>query len=233
MKVFGIGDLHLSFAGEKPMEIFGPQWAGHREKLEQNWWKAVGCDDVVLLCGDLSWAMTLGEAKPDLDFLDRLPGVKYFIRGNHDFWFSGPERVRAAAGSSMHLIRFDAAVHKGVGVCGVRGWLWPGHPEYNPADDDKQWRRSIVRLRMSLDALKALEWDTAVAMFHYPPRGVVESTELTEMIRDAGVRYCIFGHVHGESAAGAFEGEAEGVLYRCVSADHVDFRPALLFDHPG
>lgn len=233
MKVFGIGDLHLSASGQKPMDVFGPQWTGHREKLERHWCApdGPGPDDLVLLCGDLSWAMTLEEARPDLDFIDSLPGVKYFIRGNHDFWFSGPARVRAAVGPSMHLIRFDAAVYQGVAVCGVRGWLWPGHPEYDPDTDGKHWKRAVLRLGLSLDALRSLHWDVAVAMFHLPPLGPGHRTELCDMIRDAGVRYCIYGHVHGEDAASAFEGEVDGVMYRCVSADHVDFTPALLFEH--
>ena len=231
MKVFGIGDLHLSASGEKPMDVFGPEWAGHREKLERNWRATVGPEDVVLLCGDLSWAMTLEEARPDLDLIDSLPGVKYFIRGNHDFWFSGPARVSAAVGPSMHLIRFDAAVDRGVAVCGVRGWLWPGHPEYRPEEDEKHWKRAIIRLGLSLDALRSLQWRLAVAVFHYPPRGAAQETELCAMIREAGVRHCIYGHVHGRNARGAFQGESGGVLYRCVSSDHVDFTPALLFEH--
>lgn len=232
MKVFALSDLHLSASGEKPMDVFGPEWAGHRRKIERNWREAVGPDDLVLLCGDLSWAMKLPEAQPDLDFIDSLPGVKYFIRGNHDFWFSGPSRVRAAVGESMRLIRYDAAADRGVGVCGVRGWVWPGHPEYEPQDDRKQWQRSILRLGLSLNALRALQWEVAVAMFHYPPRDAARETELTDMVREAGVRYCVYGHVHGRDAARAFEGEADGVIYRCVSADHVGFAPSLLFTCP-
>jgi hypothetical protein len=233
MKVFGIGDLHLSVSGQKPMDVFGPEWAGHAEKLELNWRAVVGAHDLVLLCGDLSWAMRLNEARPDLDFVDGLPGVKYFIQGNHDYWFSSPGRVRAALGESMHLIRFDAAVHKGVGICGVRGWLWPGSPDYKPEEDGRHWKRAVERLRLSLNALRALEWDVAVSMFHFPPRGAADETELSAMIRDAGVRHCIYWHLHGPDAARAFEGEAGGMLYRCVSADRVNFTPVLLFERPG
>lgn len=230
LKVFGISDLHLSASGEKPMDVFGPEWADHRDRLARNWSAAVAPQDLVLVCGDLSWAMTLDEAVPDLDFIDSLPGVKHFIRGNHDFWFSGPGRVRDAIGPSLHLIRFDAAVYGGVGICGGRGWLWPGHPEFRPEEDERHWKRAILRLEMSLDALKALEWDVAVAMCHYPPVGPDHRTELCDMMRDAGVSHCVYGHVHGQDAARAFEGEMDGVTYRCVSADHVGFSPALLLE---
>ncbi len=230
MKVFGIGDLHLSASGQKPMDVFGPEWADHQAKLEDNWRAAVGPDDLVLICGDLSWAMRLEEARPDLAFVGALPGRKYFIQGNHDYWFSSPGRVRAVLAESLRLIRFDAAVSGGVGICGVRGWLWPGHPDYQAAEDERHWRRAVERLRLSLGALRQLPWDAAVAMFHFPPRGAEGETELSDMVREAGVRFCIYGHLHGRDAAQAFEGEAGGVAYRCVSADRVGFTPALLFE---
>jgi len=231
MRVFGIGDLHLSSSGEKPMDVFGPEWADHDRRIAENWRLLVAPDDLVLICGDLSWAMRLPEARADLDFIDSLPGVKYFIRGNHDYWCTGPSRVRADIGPSMHYVRCDAAVHRGVGVCGVRGWLLPGHPNFDPAQDARHWRRAVIRLGLSLEALGRLDWQVAVAMFHYPPRTASAATELSEMLAPAGVRHCIYGHLHGPDAAGAFEGEADGVLYRCVSADRVGFRPALLFEH--
>ncbi len=233
MKVFAIADLHLSASGEKPMDVFGPEWRDHRGKIERNWGEAVAPDDVVLLCGDLSWAMTLDEARPDLDFIDSLPGEKYFIRGNHDYWYSRPGLVHAAVGASMHPVRYDAHVRGGVAVCGVRGWLWPSHPEYDPATDEKHWRRAVIRLGMSLESLRRLDWEVAVAMFHFPPCSPSGQTELCRMIADAGVSRAVYGHVHGADARNAFEGLMDGVEYRCVSADHVGFAPVLLLEQRG
>lgn len=233
MKVFGISDLHLSATGEKPMAVFGPEWRGHREKIERNWRRVVGAKDLVLLPGDLSWAMTLDEARPDLSFIESLPGVKYFIRGNHDFWYSGPGKVRAALGPSLHTLRFDAAVVRRVAVFGVRGWLMPGHADYDLDTDGRIWQREALRLDLSVGKLAGLSWDVAVAMFHFPPRGAGGGTPLSEAVAAAGARYCIYGHLHGQDARAAFAGEADGVIYRCVSADVVDFTPALLFEHGG
>jgi predicted phosphohydrolase len=229
MRVFAIGDLHLSATGEKPMDVFGPAWADHQSQIDAAWRGTVAADDLVLLCGDLSWAMRLPEARDDLAFIESLPGTKYFIQGNHDYWFSAPSKVRAALGPSTHLIRFDAAVYGGVGICGVRGWIAPGHPDYDPGQDERHWQRAAARFRLSLDALAMLEWEMAVAMFHYPPRGAEGDTELSAMIAQAGVGWCVYGHLHGEDAGRALEGEAGGVVYRCVSADHVGFRPLFLF----
>ena len=230
MKVFAIGDLHLSGAVDKPMDIFGPAWQRHPEKLERNWNETVSDEDMVLLCGDLSWANTLKEAEPDLQLIDSLPGTKFFIRGNHDYWFDSPSKVRRAVGDSMRLVRFDAHVLGGVGVCGIRAWPWPGLSEYDEERDEKHRRRARLRLEMSLDKLAELDWDVAVAMFHYPPVTPTESSELCEMIQEAGVEHCVYGHLHAEALESAFEGARDGVEYRCVSADHVDFTPALILE---
>ena len=153
MKVYAIGDLHLSSSGEKPMDVFGPEWAGHDQKIAANWRALVAPDDLVLICGDLSWAMRLPEALADLALIDSLPGVKYFIRGNHDYWCAGAAPVRRAVGPSMHYVRNDAAVYRGVGICGERGWTAPGHPDFDPAEDARHWQRAAIRLGLSLEAL--------------------------------------------------------------------------------
>ena len=227
MRIYAIGDLHLSGSEDvdKPMDVFGEQWSGHRERLERRWRETVDHQDAVLVCGDLSWAMTLEEAAPDLEFLDALPGTKYLIRGNHDYWYSGPSKVRRATGGSIRLVRFDAHVFGRAGICGVRAWPWPGMEEYDEEDDAKNWRRAKMRLEMSLDALAELEWDEAVAMFHYPPILPGQTSELCGMIKEAGVTHCVYGHLHDEAIENAFEGAHDGVEYRCVSADAVDFTP--------
>jgi len=227
MRVYAIGDLHLSGAEEvdKPMGVFGSEWEGHRDKIEQRWKDTVSPGDAVLVCGDLSWAMTLEEAAPDLQFLDDLPGTKYIIRGNHDYWYSGPSKVRKATGDSIRLVRFDAHTFGRVGICGVRAWPWPGLDDYTETDDAKHWRRAKLRLEMSLESLAELQWEEAVAMFHYPPITQEAASELCDMIRDAGVRHCIYGHLHADAVDRAFEGDHDGVHYRCVSADAVDFTP--------
>lgn len=233
MKVFAIGDLHLGKAVNKPMDVFGPEWDRHDERIAANWRRLVRPDDVVLLCGDLSWAMDLAEAAPDLEWIDSLPGAKYFVRGNHDYWCSPPGKVRAALPDSMHMIRFDAAGIGDIGVCGVRGWTMPGHPEFDPESDTKYWERERARLDLSLAALGRLSVGSAIAMFHYPPRGPAGETLHSEALAAAGVAHCVYGHLHGVDAhANAFEGEAAGVNYLCVSADYVDFTPALVLERP-
>ena len=227
MRVFSISDLHLSASGEKPMDVFGPEWAGHQEKIAANWRRLVTPDDLVLLCGDLSWAMYLEDARPDLDFIESLPGEKYFVRGNHDYWYAAPGKVRAVLGPTLHTMRFDAYAVNGVGVCGVRGWPAPGSVGFDPEKDVRYWDRELARLRMSLDALAALDWDVAVAMFHHPPAADGEGSAMTRMIAEAGVSHCVYGHIHA-TTAGLLPPEVDGVSCQCTSADLVAFTPTLV-----
>ena len=37
MSIYVIGDLHLSFGTNKPMDIFGFNWENHAEKIKMNW----------------------------------------------------------------------------------------------------------------------------------------------------------------------------------------------------
>jgi predicted phosphohydrolase len=134
--------------------------------------------------------------------------------------------------SLLHLTGYDLSLDE---LKRFRQWgsLTPGHPEYDPHKDEKHWKRAVLRLDLSLQALSKLGWHAAVAMFHYPPRGRSADTELSAMVRAAGVKHVVYGHVHGGDAANAVEGDADGVFYRCVSADHVGFTPAPLLEMPG
>ena len=88
MAIYAIGDLHLSQNQSKPMDIFGPLWVDHPKRLERNWLSLVKEGDLVIVAGDISWAMHLPEALDDLNWLDKMPGSKILIRGNHDYWWS-------------------------------------------------------------------------------------------------------------------------------------------------
>ena len=41
MSLYAIGDLHLSFTANKPMDIFGKEWKDHVKKIEKNWNKMI------------------------------------------------------------------------------------------------------------------------------------------------------------------------------------------------
>src|SRR5512133_332252 len=110
MQIYAIADLHLSLTSEKPMDVFGEAWRGHAEKLERNWRERVKEDDLVLIPGDISWAMQLSAALPDLSFIGSLPGEKILLKGNHDYWWSAIGRVRAQLPAGMRAIQNDSIV---------------------------------------------------------------------------------------------------------------------------
>ena len=94
MKLFALADPHLGQAVNKPMDVFGPRWERHAERLAEYWTETVGPDDCVLLPGDISWAMRLEDALPDLRFLAELPGSrKILLKGNHDYWWTSRAKV--------------------------------------------------------------------------------------------------------------------------------------------
>ncbi len=248
MSVFAIGDLHLSFASPKLMDIFGPEWEGHAEKIGANWREIVSSDDLVLIPGDLSWAMQLEKARADLEWLAELPGRKVLLRGNHDYWWESVSKVRkTTAGTGIHVLQNDCVVLDGTCVVGARLWKAPGfkltsvpirpqtseakevvkEKKETPEDDERIWRRELGRLRLSLSAMSR-DCDLTVAITHFPPVNPEgEGTEAAEMIERAGITQCVFGHMHNIDKAllPSFDVTRGGTRYRLVSADYLDFRP--------
>ena len=222
MRVFAIGDLHLEGGDDKPMSVFGDQWEGHFDKIRADWRDKVAPDDLVLIPGDISWAMQLENALPDLQRIGELPGRKVLLRGNHDYWWSGIGRLRAVLPEGMYAVQNDALRFRDVTVAGSRGWTLPG-PGIS-AEDERIYQREVSRLALSLDRAAQLG-GTLVAMTHYPP--VAENGEMTDvsrLIAKAGARYCVYGHLHGASGRSAFSGTLEGTEYMCVSCDQLGFR---------
>jgi len=250
MKVYAIADLHLSHARPKPMDVFGPAWADHTERLARHWRDVVVEDDLVLLPGDISWAMTLKEARPDLDFIHSLPGTKVMIKGNHDYWWKSVSKVRAALPASIRVIQNDALLVGDVALAGTRLWQLPwvsssGLPllvkdppavvspspgrESEAVEEMKYVRREIGRLEMSLKKAAALGGRKLVAMVHYPPVDHrQEGNEVTDLLERYGVTDCLYGHLHnldpdGASVLGSIT--MNGIGYRLVSCDFIRCRP--------
>ena len=131
MALFVIGDPHLSLSCEKPMDIFGSRWTGYVEKFTLGRKKHVSPGDTVVLAGDISWAMTTDEAKADFDFIESLPGEKYILKGNHDYWWQTMAKLdRFVSESGYRTIRFlhnNAYEAEDFILCGARGW-YTAHP---------------------------------------------------------------------------------------------------------
>jgi len=228
MSIYALADPHLGKGVEKPMDIFGPSWEGHAEKMAANWRATVAGDDWVLVPGDISWAMRLEDALVDLRFLDALPGRKILLKGNHDYWWTSRSKVEAVLPPSLRLLQHDCVdLGGGVGVVGTRGWTPPDAPRATE-QDQKIYAREVARLTLSLNAAQG-RFDHLIAMLHYPPihEGLGE-TEFVPLLRDAGVRTCLYGHLHGANHVHAVRGLRDGITYHFVAADAIDFTPVRI-----
>lgn len=226
-RLFALADLHLSGTGAKPMDVFGELWRDHVSRMASAWDATVDDSDTVMLPGDLSWARTLDEARLDLDWIARRPGRKVLLRGNHDSWWSGAARVRAALPPSCSALHNDSAEFGPWVIVGTRGWTSPEEPGATAADA-KVFRRELERLRASIaDADRRFGRERPrLAMTHFPPWLVGRApTEVVPILRDAGTRLCVYGHLHGADHALAVEGLREGIVFRFVASDAIGFRP--------
>jgi len=227
MNVFAIGDLHLSSQG-KTMDIFGPHWKNHQERLFENWRCTVGPEDVVLVAGDSSWALKPQEAMVDLERIGSLPGTKILIRGNHDYWWSSRGKVNSVLPDGMIAINANAWTHNGLSIVGTRGWNLPGASRFDE-NDRKIYLRELNRLRIALEQVPQEETRKLVAMLHYPPlTKTISSSGFAELLESFRVSVCVYAHLHGEDQKIAFEGTRNGVTFVFVACDHLGFRPLKL-----
>ena len=226
MSVYAIGDLHLP-AKQKPMDIFGDHWKDHFQRISLDWRDKVSPCDLVLLPGDLSWAMRLEEAGEDLAAIAALPGTKILLRGNHDYWWSSIGRVRRALPEGMYALQNDAMLLNGRLYAGSRGWTLPGLEQSD--EDRKIYERERMRLEMSLKHARRLSEEAPITcMLHYPPL-TEEEPGFSDILEAYGVTDCVYGHLHGPAIYGAVRGLRGSVRYHQVSCDGLDFKLYALY----
>ena len=241
MAIWAIGDLHLSFGiTGKEMHVFGPEWKDHHEKIKADWDARVAADDLVLIPGDISWAMKLDEAAKDLAWIDARPGFKLFIRGNHDYWCQAPTKVRKVLPESMHLIWHDAYTYKDTAVCGTRLWDSDEYefgaymdmkepikePVNQPSKEETEavFRRELMRLERALDAMDKSA-KLKIVMLHYPPIGVdLKDSRVSKLLENAGVDICVFGHLHSLRPNQTLFGTKNGITYHLTACDWLGFK---------
>lgn len=226
MNIYAIGDLHLSTTSDKPMDVFGNNWEGHFEKIKRDWISVVQETDVVLIPGDISWAMKLSDALSDLNELASLPGKKILIRGNHDYWWNGITKLRdSAPNDSFVFLQTDATKIGKYVIVGSRGWTSPGSPDYSE-HDEKLYLREAERFKLAFKEAKKLlcEGDTLIALMHYPPYNAkTERTLFTELFEENGVDKAVFGHIHGATYF-PLKKTIGGVEYVLSACDKVGFK---------
>ena len=226
MNVFSISDLHLSGKSDKPMDVFGAGWENHFEKIKSDWLKKVSAEDVVLICGDISWGTTLEEGLYDVESLKELPGKKVFIRGNHDYWWNGITKLRRAApDDTFYFLQNDCVKFGNIIICGSRGWTCPGSSDYT-VEDEKLYLRESERFKLCFKEVEKIreEGDILLVMIHYPPFSQKSpQTLFTELFKEQRAHKVIFGHLHGEAYFPFRTVRDDGIEYILTSCDKVGF----------
>lgn len=231
MSLFVIGDPHLSFSVDKPMDIFRG-WTDYTDRLKKNWNNVVGENDSVVIPGDVSWAMNFDDAKKDFAFLDSLNGTKYILKGNHDYWWNTMSKMTKFLNDngfdSIKIIHNNAYSVEGFALAGTRGWFY----DDSAGDVHKVILREAGRLRASLKAASELGGEI-IAFLHYPPLNEIQRcNELLDVLAEFPVKRCYFGHLHGFVAPGCAKIEDNGISFNLVSADYLGFTPKLIPNIP-
>ncbi len=247
MSIWALSDPHLSFGvPNKSMTVFGPAWNDYTEKIATSWRDLVSPKDLVLLPGDISWAMKLEEAEADLLWIDALPGTKLLLRGNHDYWWSSAAKMRKALPPSLHFIHNNSFTWGTTTIGGSRLWDTPEYnfrdfinyqenpraksaPLISKDDDEKIFSRELERLRLSLSQLDPLAI-TRIALTHYPPIGAdLQPSRTSAILEEFKITHCIFGHLHNlKKEYLPLFGTARGICYELTSCDAIDFRPVKI-----
>lgn len=229
MRLYAMGDLHLSIGvPEKPMDIFRG-WENHLTLLEENWRRIVAPEDTVVLAGDSSWGMNLSEALADFQFIQQLPGRKILLKGNHDYWWNSMKKMEdflAANGlDTLSILHNNCYAFGEYGICGTRGWVNTGFEEPQNA---KVVAREVQRLTVSIEAALTVGL-RPIVFLHYPPMyGAAYNYDILDVLYKYHIERCYYGHIHGSGRKKAITGEQDGILFRMISSDFLEFYPELV-----
>lgn len=224
MALYAIGDLHLCLGAPKPMDIFGGAWVGYMDKLKEKF-SVITPEDTLVLMGDLSWTLDLYDAKEDFAWINEIPGRKIILKGNHDYWWNTVTKFNKFCEehgfSDMHILNNNHFEYNGVAICGTRGWFY--EEERSGEHDEKVFKRELLRLEASLQSAGELP---KLVFLHYPPRYKgYECREILNLLKKYDVRRCFYGHLHGASHGLAIQGQWDGVEFRLLAADYLNFAP--------
>lgn len=221
--IFGIADLHFDSIGDKSMDIFGENWIDHEEKIIKNWISIVNNEDLILVPGDISWGLKLEEAYEDLLKIEKLPGRKIMMKGNHDYWWQSLSKINNLGFESIDFLQNNSFIYEDTAIVGTRGWS--PIDEKSDSHSEKIFARELNRLRLSLESIEKKVHKT-IALLHYPPFNYdMKPNQFVDIMKEYGVDICLYGHLHAEGHKYIIEGNIEGIEFHCISSDYIDFIP--------
>ncbi len=226
MSLYVIGDLHLCKGNpDKTMSIFGG-WEDYQERIERNWLDTVNFDDTIVLAGDISWGMSLQDAAEDFKFIDRLPGTKIILKGNHDYWWTTMKKMqdflKTEGFSAIKILHNNHFKYGEYGICGTRGWVnIPGEDQ-----DEKVLRREVQRLETSIKSALSENLKPLVFM-HYPPIFASNfNYDILEILYRYNIGECYYGHIHGRSAHDlCIKNTYDDINFHLIAGDYLQFAP--------
>lgn len=231
MALFAIGDLHLSFSTDKPMDVFGWGWRNHVKRIEKHWHKRVSSTDTVVITGDHSWGHNLAECEVDLAWIEALPGRKILLRGNHDmFWDAKKtahlnERFKGRLEFLQNNFYVYQDTFEDYALVGTKGYCYEGKDSYEHFEKIRD--RELARLRESFRQAAEAGHRNFIMFLHYPPTSIGEpSSCFTELAEEYGAAKVIYSHCHGQARfQDSFLGDVYGIEYKLVSSDYLKFKP--------
>lgn len=231
MAIFAISDLHLPLSVDKPMDVFGERWRNYVERMQSNWQKIVGADDIVIMPGDISWATYLDDSVADFEYINNLNGTKVILKGNHDYWWTTMNKLNNFLErkdfNTIKFIHNNAFMYGRTAICGTRGW---NIAVENSSEEDKRiFLREKQRLILSLEDAKRNNSEEIIVAMHYPPVEIGgQNLEFIDIMKEYGVKKCIYGHLHAAAQKFARQGDVNGVNLSLVSCDFLNFIPKLV-----
>lgn len=232
MALYAMGDFHLAFSVDKKMEVFDPIWKDHEKKIEKNWRRYVKETDTAVLTGDHSWGRNLEECRKDLEFIMGLPGRKILLRGNHDmFWDAKKtEGLNRQFQGRLEFLQNNFYAYGEYALVGTKGCCYEGKDSYEHFV--KLRDRELGRLQTSFDKAAAAGFRRLIMFLHYPPTSIGEQeSPFTALAERYGVSKVVYSHCHGrERFDDSFKGYVNGIEYRLVSGDYLNFRPDKILD---
>lgn len=232
MALYAIGDLHLSFGVDKPMEVFGSVWKNHEKKIKKYWNKYISKEDTVAITGDHSWGRNLEQCREDFAFIMTLPGRKILLRGNHDMFWDAKKtaRLNEQFRGKLEFLQNNFYAYQNYALVGTKGYCYEGKDSYEHFEKIRD--RESERLKISFEAALAAGYKQFIMFLHYPPTSIGEQEScFTQMAEEYGADKVIYSHCHGkERFDDSFKGYVNGIEYCLVSGDYLKFRPKKILD---
>ena len=147
-------------------------------------------------------------------------------KGNHEYWWTTVTNIKKFL-KENNFSNIDFLYNNSIEVedkliCGTRGW----NLNLESETSNKIITREEIRLENSIqDAInKNLDKEIIVFM-HYPP--IIKQnlhTGFFKILKKYNIKRCYYAHLHGNSIKEALNGVYDGIEFKLVSADGLDFK---------